>query len=48
MVNNLDLYLLDHRERLQQSEKNRINLQGGRRFSLHLPSLKQLRALLFF
>lgn len=47
MVNNLDVYLLEHKQRLQQCEKKYTVPSSGRRFRLHLPSLKQLRALLF-
>lgn len=51
MVNNLDIYLLEHIERLQQSEKNRNQRehqrQSTRKFSLRLPNLARLRALLF-
>jgi hypothetical protein len=47
MVNNLDIYLLEHRERLRQCSQNPACRQVKRRFSLHLPGWKQIRALLF-
>lgn len=46
MVNNLDIYLMEHKERLQQCSNHRLNPQVKRGYSLRLPGWKQLKALL--
>jgi hypothetical protein len=47
MVNNLDIYLLEHAERLQQCRKNPACRQAKQYFLRHLRGWKKLHSLLF-